>query len=82
MISGMNSGKTVNSCVPRSVPAKNSYQSSYMNSWKIMNSHMNSWKIMNSYEFMKKTYDLGCTKKCPVKEFSYMNSYMISYTNM
>ena len=44
------------------------------------------------YEFIKKTYDLGCTKTCPVKEFYFftyefmntqnMNSYMInSYMN-
>ena len=26
---------------------------------------------------MKKTYNLGCTKKCPVEEFLYMNSYRI-----
>ena len=30
----------------------------------------------------KKPYDLGCTKKCPVKEFLYMNSYMNSYSHM
>ena len=30
--------------VPRRVLSNNLYQSSYMNSWKIMNSYMNSWK--------------------------------------
>ena len=34
------------------------------------------------YEFMKKAYDFGCTKKCPVKEFLYMNLYMNSYSHM
>ena len=73
MISGMNSWKIMNSGVPRSVLAKNSYQNSYMNSWKIMN-----------YEFMKKTYDFGCTKKRPasVKEFLYMNSYINTYSHL
>ena len=28
------------------------------------------------YNFVKKTYDFGCTKKCPVNEFLYINSYM------
>ena len=36
MISGMNSWKPMNSGVPRSVWAKILYQSSCMNSWKIM----------------------------------------------
>ena len=31
---------------------------------------------------MQKTYDLGCTKKCPVKELLYINSYMNSYSHM
>ena len=85
MISGMISWKTMNSVVPRSVLAKSSYQNSYMNLWKIMN----LYEFM--YKFMKKTYDLGCTKKCPVNrqyiyEFIYvntqnMNSYMNLYMN-
>ena len=34
------------------------------------------------YEFMGKTYDLGCTKKCPVKQFLNMNSDMNSYNHI
>ena len=54
----MISWKAMNSGVPRSVLANNSYQNSFMKSWKIMNSYPNSWK---------KNMILGVPKSVPSK---------------
>ena len=81
MISGMNSWKTMNSGVPRSVLAKNSYQNSYMNSWKIMNSYTNSWKnICPVKEFLYMNSYVNSYMNSYMKTF-FMNSYMNSYMN-
>ena len=77
MISGVNSRKTMNSGVQRSVLAQDSYMN--MNSLFIYEFMKNHEFI---YEFMKKTYELGCTKKGFVEKFIYMNSYMDSYSHM
>ena len=79
MISGMNSWKTMNS--GHLVYQEVSWQKTHI--WIHIWIHKNhEWNHEFIYEFMKKTYDLGCTKKCPVEEFLYMNSYSLMWIHI
>ena len=82
MISGMISWKTMNSGVPRSVLAQNSYKNSltghflvHPNSYVFfMNSYMNSWFFMNSY--MNSVYELCARTLLGTPEFIVFHEFM------